>query len=117
MRFIIEGAKPSPRVANGNLYWYEGDTFSFTLQIDIKDVFGYDKIIQVGETITAVFYNKAEATILTKTFTAVENNTITLSIDEAETAKFPEGRYVLKLFLGENSEQTTVANHIDVIVQ
>ena len=46
----IPGARVSPRIANGCICWYEGDTFSLRLRLELEDQDGAD--VAIGQTDT-----------------------------------------------------------------
>lgn len=116
MSYIIEGAKPSPRILNGNIYWYEGDTFSIPLTIDIGTLREGINISK-GNTVVLNFFNTAGTLVFYKNATVIENNTVQFEISGTETSKLPAGRYRMKI-LHENSEgRVTVAPDVRVIVE
>lgn len=89
----IPAAKQSPRLENGVVKWYEGDTFRLQLVLDIVDQDGEPVVIGENDTVTVSFQNDALTTVKEFTFTEVENNTVTMEFDSTVTALFPAGRY------------------------
>ena len=89
----IPSAKQSPRIENGVVKWYEGDTFALQLELDIVDQDGERVILAPEDTVTAVFRNDALSVVKEFTFTDVADNTITLAFDNTCTALFPAGHY------------------------
>ena len=87
----IPRAKMSPRIENGIIYWYEGDTFEFNVAVDLKD--------QDGSTVEVSDENAFELVIRDE-----RNNEVysvkqygaagfTFECDEDTTALFRKGRY------------------------
>ena len=93
MSQILTNARPSPRVEQGRLWWYEGDTFKLDILLQLKD--------QDGETLTAAEEDSVEFTfrdgcgrmVYTVTFTGLTDNRVTLTVDSAVTGQFPRGEY------------------------
>ena len=105
----IPAAKQSPRLENGVVKWYEGDTFRLQLVLDIVDQDGEPVVIGENDTVTVSFQNDALTTVKEFTFTEVENNTVTMEFTSEVTALFPKGRYTYDVhYTGAN--RTTVCN-------
>lgn len=117
MSYIIEGAKPSPRILNGNIYWYEGDTFSFPIVIDIFDELGYKKKLAEGETVALNFFNSAGTMMFFKNVAIAENNTIQFEITDTETVNFPAGRYRMNILYGSIDGRETIADDVRIVVE
>ena len=103
----IPAAKQSPRLENGIVKWYEGDTFRLQLVLDIVDQDG--ECVEIGEEdiVTVSFHNDDLASVKEFCFTGVENNTITLLFDSTCTALFPAGHYTYDVRCS-GAQRTTV---------
>lgn len=111
-------AKMSPRIENGVLYWFEGDTFRLNLILTLKDQDGAPVTVKAEETLELTFLNKHRDTVKTVTFPGGEAATgkVTLVVDEELSALFPAGRYSYDLrLLGE--ERTTLIRGGTIIVE
>ena len=52
---VLKGANRSPRIKDGKIYWYEGDTFLWSMKFVIKKCDGTDYILQPTDKITVEF--------------------------------------------------------------
>ena len=93
MGIPIPGAYASPRISNGVLCWYAGDTFSVVIQADLVDQDGAAVDIGATDTVKITFRDDTRAEVWSKTFSNVANNQVTLVVDAEISAKFPKGRY------------------------
>ena len=112
----LPSAQQSPRIVNGVLKWYQGDTFDLKIQLKMIDQDGTEIIIGDGDTVTVVFKDKTDTEIKTFLFETVENNTITLDFDSECTANFPRGEYFYDIYY-KGAERTTIANNNYVVVE
>lgn len=110
----IQEAEESPRVANGVIYWYEGDTFTLGLELELLDGDGRAVDIQAEDTVELVTLDKRKEKVSTYSFTNVENNYIELAIDSDESRKYTKGLYSYDIYL-DGERRITVAN--DNIIQ
>lgn len=90
---IMPHAKRSPRLENGCLYWYAGDTFALQLELLLEDQDGAPAALGADDTVTVAFFDETDAQILEQTFADIADNTVTLQMDETRTALFPRGDY------------------------
>ena len=114
----LKETKQSPRLENGVIYWYEGDTFQLVLTLRLLDADGAPVTLGATDRLELTFRNRQEDTIATCTWRAEEitNNQLPLQVDEAMTALFPCGRYRYDLrLLGE--ERTTLVRNGQVVVE
>ena len=89
----LPSARMSPRIINGALKWYEGDTFNLQVEIDLTDENG-DKVEMVApQTVEFRFHNKRDVLVWAVTFENIENNTVVLNFNKEVTGKFPKGEY------------------------
>lgn len=109
----IPSAKQSPRIVDGVLMWYCGDTFSLSLKLNLTDQNGA-KIDAVGS-IECVFFdnchNKVSEFVLTP-----NENTVTLDFTTDVTKRFPEGEYTYDIHYN-GAHRTTIANNNKVVVE
>ena len=106
----IPNAELSPRMENGSLLWYEGDTFDFTIPISIRDDDG--EIVELGtdDTLYIEFRNQQNQAVYSYTFSGIENSSVTVSFNEELTALFPAGNYTYDIVLNHGRRQTVVKN-------
>lgn len=112
----LPSARPSPRIVNGVIFWYAGDTFEIDINLDIVDQDGDEYEISSTDTVKMTFENSRHQTVATYTFTGIEDNNITLEINGTETAKFPKGEYTYKVLLTWE-EKTTIVDKNKVVVE
>ena len=93
MGIPIPGAYASPRISNGVLCWYAGDTFEIAIQIDLEDQDGEHVEITAADCVRITFYDETRETVHTETFSKIAGNTVTLTVDTEVSAKFPRGLY------------------------
>ncbi len=115
----IPNAHESPRLCNGVLYWYCGDTFDLDIALNIKDQNGEPYNIKPTDIVSLSFRNFRSETIAEYSFTTasgITGNTLNLKIDETETVKFPRGEYhySCKLIW---EQTTTIVDGNKVVVQ
>ena len=112
----IPNAEMSPRIVNGVLKWYEGDTFELVLELDLTDQDGEAIIIGASDTVRIVFLDECREQVKEFSFTNVQNNTVTLEFDSTATALFGKGRYSYDVYLSSNA-RVTLANDNEVVVE
>lgn len=108
MGIPIPGAYASPRVENGVLLWYEGDTFEITVLLELVDQDGDGVEISTTDTMKFTFYNAEKEVVHEITFAEIEDDRVTLSFTDAVTAKFPKGKYTYDARLTHNNKTTLV---------
>ncbi len=111
-------AKMSPRIENGVLYWFEGDTFRLNLLLTLKDQDGEPVEVKSHETLELTFLDKRRDTVKTLTFSGqtAAAGTVTVVVDEGMSQLFPAGRYSYDLrLLGE--ERTTLIRGGTIVVE
>lgn len=112
----IPNAEPSPRVVNGVLKWYEGDTFDLDLEIKLEDQDGEPITIGASDTVKVVFRDSARNIVKEFSFTGISGNTVTLDFDSTCTALFPKGCYTYDVYYT-GADRTTVANDNKAVVE
>ncbi len=112
----LPNTEVSPRIVNGVLRWYAGDTFDIQIEIDLKDQ--DDEPITIGpdDTVEVVFKDKSLDVVKTFEFNNIEDNTVTLEFDETCTALFPAGKYTYDVYYT-GEKRTTIANDNKVLVE
>ena len=116
MGIPIPGAYASPRIQEGVLRWYAGDTFELTIQIDLEDQDG--EAVEIGPTdsVRLTFRDATRAEVYSQTFENVEGNQIALTVDAEVSAKFPKGTYTYDVELS-HGERTTLARDNKIRVE
>lgn len=112
----IPHAELSPRLRNGVLYWYAGDTFSIDIHLVLRDYDGEEIIIPEDASVIFAFKDESEETVKEFSFSAIEDNTCKLEFDEDCTALFPPGEYSYDVYY-ESEYRTTLANNNRVVVE
>lgn len=110
----IPGAKLSPRIVNGIIFWYEGDTFELNLAIDIKDQDGEPVEITEDSGFELIIKNSRKEQV----YTSKENGVpgITFVCDEETTKLFKKGRYTYDInYYGEY--RTSIAEDNEIVVE
>lgn len=112
----LPSANPSPRIVGGVIKWYEGDTFTLCVDIELTDQDGEEIVIQPGHTVEFVFKNKKQNVIHSVSVTRVENNCVLLEFTDEISAKFPKGNYMYDIFCV-GAERKTLANEAPILVE
>ena len=107
----LPAARQSPRIENGILYFYEGDTFDLDLTLELTDQDGEGISIASSSTVKVKFVNRQEATVKEFTFTNIEGNTVTLDFDSTCTALFPKGEYHYRVYYAAGERTTLCADN------
>jgi len=112
----LPSAEQSPRIVNGVIKFYQGDTFDLVLELDLVDQDGEEITIAAGDTVKVVFKDKSLSTVKEFTFTNITGNTVTMEFDATCTALFPAGRYTYDIYYTAE-DRTTIANDNKVVVE
>nr|DAH38696.1 MAG TPA: hypothetical protein [Caudoviricetes sp.] len=108
---FLMGGRSSPRIRDGKIYWYEGDTFTWSLKFTIKQCDGTDYILQPTDKIIVDFKKNlhTDKSIYTFIFENQEytDNTIKMEFTPEITALFPYGFYKIGVKL-ESEDITTL---------
>lgn len=112
----LPAAYQSPRIEYGVLKWYEGDTFEMNIEVELMDQDGVRVDVQPTDTIEVVFYDQRHNVVRSFTFTEVENNIITIAVDDTVTALFGAGKYTYDIDLI-GDRRLTLADGNQVIVE
>ena len=95
----IPAAKLSPRIENGVLHWYSGNTFVLNVLLELEDQDGAAVTVSgATDDVTVCFYNEQGQTVKTFSFgktaqTEIRGNTVQLRFDGETSALFPKGEY------------------------
>lgn len=108
MGIPIPGAYASPRIENGVLLWYEGDTFDITILLELEDQDGETVEIGESDTVKMTFYNAEKETVHEMNFSNIPDGKITLEFTDEVSAKFPKGKYTYDARLTHNNKTTLV---------
>lgn len=111
----IPAAKTSPRVENGCLCWYEGDTFEIQMQIELMDQDGENVNISGSDTVTVTFYDERRDAIQEFKFQNVQGNTVTLSFTDEISKKFLKGRYRYDMLYTYNNKTTLIRDNVAIV--
>lgn len=112
----LPNAQPSPRIVNGVISWYEGDTFTLIIELDLEDQDGEPIVIGPADTVDVTFTNRSEAEVKRFSFTGIEGNSVSLVFDEEVSGLFTKGDYRYDMrFKAENN--TTIAHRNNVCVE
>lgn len=111
-------AKLSPRIENGVIFWYQGDTFHLHLHLELRDTEGLPITPGETDTMELCFYNKSMDPVTTVPFDAeaVAKGVLTVSMDEGMTALFPAGKYTYDLRL-QGQQRTTLIRGGEILVE
>ena len=114
----IPNAKPSPRIECGVLTWYEGDTFSLDLTLELTDADGAPVSVGEDDSVKVLFKNRKNAAVKEFAFSGadVSGDTLRLTFDAAVSALFPAGGYTYDVYFA-SSERSTVAKGNRVVVE
>lgn len=105
----VPGARVSPRIANGCICWYEGDTFSLRLKLELEDQDGEDVTVGASDSVKVTFFDRTRQQVHEFTYTGITGNAVTLSFTESVSAKFPKGLYTYDI-LYTHGDRTTLAS-------
>lgn len=106
----LKPAKLSPRMENGTLCWYEGDTFKLLLDLDLTDQDGAAITLEPEDQLTLRFWDRDGCQVRELTYTGgdVTENRISIEMDETLTAAFRRGKYWLDVQVLRENKTTVV---------
>jgi hypothetical protein len=87
----IPRAKMSPRIENGIIYWYEGDTFELNLAIDLRDQDGCIVEPTDETAFEIIIRNERKEDVYSEKHYAAAG--VTFACDEEVTKLFKKGKY------------------------
>ncbi len=107
----INTAKQSPRLENGKISWYEGDTFAIKLNIALTTVETGEAInLSSNDEIKVTFYRN-EMCIHKFVFKQFSENSVMLNFSDSITKKFHKGKYTYVISYQSTGRTTIVANN------
>ena len=112
----LPNAEQSPRIVNGVLKWYEGDTFDLQFSFNLADQDDVPMDIAPIDEVDIVFKNKRLKTVKQFHFTGIFNNLVTMNFDAECSALFPAGQYTYDVYYS-SQERTTVIKDNKVVVE
>lgn len=111
----IPAAEMSPRIQNGVLMWYEGDTFTADITLYLTDQDGEVVTIPDDATVVVRFVDASNDTAKEFSFTNIEENTVSLEFDATCSALFPRGEYRYDLYFTADNRTTLISKNRVVV--
>ena len=111
----LPSAQMSPRIVNGVIKWYAGDTFELQVDIQLQDQDGENITIGQGESIEFAFFNRKRELVKLFLFENIENNCVTLVFDDEVTALFPAGHYTYDVYYNSAVRRTLSNDSLAVV--
>lgn len=120
----LPGAKQSPRICNGCVSWYYGDTFSITFELRLKDQDG--EIVNLGipiegpeDDVSVEILDRSERPVdITRKVTSdIFESTVTLNVDDDLSRRMAPGQYRLTIAVTHAGLQTTILHRCRIIVE
>ena len=108
----IDSALPSPRIVNGNIYWYENDEFELSLKLELCDADGKEITLTDADTATLTVRNDRGETVKEFVFENIENNFLYIAFDSETTSLFKKGKYFYDIRLGGTYVTTVVKENV-----
>ena len=108
----IDSALPSPRIVNGNIYWYENDEFELSFKLELCDADGEEIMLTDADIVTLTVKDDRGEVIKEFTFENVENNFLYITFDSQVTALFKKGEYFYGIRLGGTYVTTVVKGNV-----
>lgn len=105
-------AKQSPRLQDGKIVWYEGDTFSIALTLSLTDEVTNEDITLDDTSTVIVSIYKSKILVHRFTFNSFENNQIVMVFNDEVSGKFSVGEYNYTITHKCLNTTTLVANNI-----
>lgn len=112
----LPAARMSPRLINGALKWYEGDTFKLQVKIELTDE--NDDVIDITDShvVDFVFRDEKKRVVWAMRFENIKDNTVALVIDEDVTMNFPKGEYTYDVIYS-GTYRKTLVNEAPITVE
>lgn len=108
----IPAARVAPRIANGCICWYEGDTFELVLKLELRDQDGEAVTIAGSDTVMVTFYDEQRQAVHEFSFTGITGNQVTLSFTDTVTAKFAKGEYTYDMHYNGDRKATFIRDNV-----
>ena len=114
----IPSAYESPRIENGSVRFYAGDTFEIDLKMEITDNNGLPVTLSANDTIDIVLTSCRGEELLTLQYNGsdLDGSVLTIQVDSELSAKIPAGRHKYDIYLTHDGDRTTVVcgNRLEV---
>lgn len=114
MADLAAKTKDSPWIDNGVLYFYEGDTFVFKLDLNFTQD-GEPLEIEPTDTILFEFKNDRGEIIATKIFTNITDNKLDMEWDQEFTSHFTVGKYTYRAKYISDFTTTIIADNVVMV--
>ena len=117
----IPSAEASPRIENGVLYWYAGDTGTIVFEVNLTDQDGEPLTIDADDVFDVIFYDCRKQIVQQfenpDTLTVTDNQ-ISMDFDDTVTANFTKGHYTYDVIYTRDSDGkvSTLAKDNEVVV-
>lgn len=112
-------AKQSPRVCNGAVMWYQGDTFEITFELRVQDQDGEPVEFSTNDTIEMRLIDRSEQAVEIgeNVDMDLDRGTITLMVDDALSQRMYPGDYRLTIAVMHTGLRTTLLQRCRVVVE
>lgn len=110
----IRPARPSPRIEDGVICWYEGDEFEIGFDLSLTDADGEPIILDDRDTVTVEIRKWRGEAI--KGFSLPGSNYITLVFNKETTSLFKKGDYFYDIRIT-GAYKTTIVNDCRICVE
>lgn len=107
-------ACPTPYIRDGTIVWSEGDIFTLTFELDLKDTDGETVIL--GDTSSITVSIRSLSGDIVKEFVSSGGNSITFDIDKETTRLFTKGAYRYDITV-DNIYRVTIVNDGKIAVR
>lgn len=118
---VLYSAQQSPRINNGVIYWYQGDTFTLTFAIDLTND---TTIFNNTDRVTIEFFTHGRTSLLHLEYAEGQFQRINdkyiefdVEIDEERTSLFARGRYNYDMIHTAGEDITTIVSKGGIIVE
>jgi len=113
----IPGSRLSPEIVAGELRFCQGDTFTVTFFLDLRDQDGTPVDLKESDVVTLQIFNRSHEAVETVTYTGIPDSQFSLVVTDALSKKMPAGQYTYRICVHHAGEQTTVAWENKMIVR
>ena len=113
----LNPAKPSPRIVDHVLYWYEKDTFTINLNIQLKDADNFDAPIPAGAQINIEIKNDKKRDLFVLENLSRVGNVFKFVIDDESTNRLKVGTYYFDIVYIYDNSKTTISHLNKIIVE
>lgn len=114
MADLAAKTKDSPRIENGVLYFYEGDTFVFKLDLNFTQD-GEPLEIEPTDTVIFEFKDERGDIIASQIFTNIVDNKVDMEWDTEFTSHFSKGKYTYRARYISDFTTTIIADNVVIV--